>query len=492
MKTLSFFITQRDIKELNDAEEVFEALRAERRLQEQDKERLTQLLTQQTMLQNLQAQYASEEHHSQEQEVAFRQLQSEWKQFLEEFELPDNLHPEDVLELMAHRDHAFSSYNAWYESSQLVTQEQSESQQFLHQLNMLLQQIGRHEQTITEPTMVMEMVHEIGQALRHQLQVQQTQVHGQTVLQEKKKEQIQLEEAATSIGHQMARLLETAEASDEKDFQERAARYKEQVHREQEIARLTSLCTVHTDSQEKATILREELSNFSLSELYEQRSKLHEEQLCPTQEHITLSLQAKGRVQQQLDALEHNAQLSESLLEHETLLTQLDRTVQQWAIHTTTRFLLEKARLVYERERQPAVLRYASEYFSTMTGGRYHRIKVPLGEARLEIEGESGYTQTTNHLSRGTAEQLYLAMRLAFIREYATHAGILPLVMDDIFVNFDPDRAKAAIEVLRDFSATHQILFFTCHPHVRQWFTEIIPDLPVRSLAHQEQATTLF
>jgi uncharacterized protein YhaN len=36
--------------------------------------------------------------------------------------------------------------------------------------------------------------------------------------------------------------------------------------------------------------------------------------------------------------------------------------------------------------------------------------------------------------------------------------------MDDILVNFDPDRAERAAEALHALAERHQVLFFTCHP----------------------------
>jgi uncharacterized protein YhaN len=107
---------------------------------------------------------------------------------------------------------------------------------------------------------------------------------------------------------------------------------------------------------------------------------------------------------------------------------------------------------------------------------------VPLGEMRLEITPQHGMSRTTDVLSRGTAEQLYLSMRLAFVREYAKHAGPLPLVVDDIFVNFDPGRAQAAMKILGEIAQTHQVLVFTCHPHVTQWFQETLPGVPIRPI----------
>ena len=84
-----------------------------------------------------------------------------------------------------------------------------------------------------------------------------------------------------------------------------------------------------------------------------------------------------------------------------------------------------------------------------------------------------GTSRVTEQLSRGTAEQLYLALRFGLIEEFAQHAEPLPVVMDDILVNFDADRADRAASSIRDLAARHQVLYFTCHP----WTAELLdPD----------------
>ena len=78
-------------------------------------------------------------------------------------------------------------------------------------------------------------------------------------------------------------------------------------------------------------------------------------------------------------------------------------------------------------------------------------------------------------LSRGTAEQLYLSVRLALVRDYAKRVDPLPVVFDDIFVNFDPDRTRNTIRTVTELAQTHQVLFFTCHPHLVRLVEEIVP-----------------
>ena len=83
-------------------------------------------------------------------------------------------------------------------------------------------------------------------------------------------------------------------------------------------------------------------------------------------------------------------------------------------------------------------------------------------------------------LSRGTREQLFLSLRLALAACYARRGAPLPLVLDDVLVNFDIERAKAAAAVLRDFAAAgHQVLIFTCHEHILRLFNRCRRPPPV-------------
>jgi len=68
-------------------------------------------------------------------------------------------------------------------------------------------------------------------------------------------------------------------------------------------------------------------------------------------------------------------------------------------------------------------------------------------------------------LSRGTVEQLYLCLRLALAESYAERAVALPIVLDDVLVNFDPRRSAAMAGVIAEVAARHQVIAFTCHPH---------------------------
>jgi uncharacterized protein YhaN len=191
-----------------------------------------------------------------------------------------------------------------------------------------------------------------------------------------------------------------------------------------------------------------------------------------------------GALREQIRALETDAELSLQLQERESRRAALVSHLEDWAAHALTATLYDEAKRKYEAERQPEVLRLASRYLSMMTDGRYSRVIAPLGENRLEVERDaSGERLEPQALSRGTGEQLYLAMRLALAKVYGAQAVPLPLVADDILVNFDDDRGRATARLLDTFAAEgHQILAFTCHRHLVTTFERNAPHADIREL----------
>ena len=165
--------------------------------------------------------------------------------------------------------------------------------------------------------------------------------------------------------------------------------------------------------------------------------------------------------------------LTEKRLELATVDQQLREAVERWQVLSTCAVALESVRAVFERDRQPEVLREASTYLAELTAGRYRRIWTTLGGRALSVDDGDGNALAVDVLSRGTREQIFLSLRLALVTAYARRGIRLPVVMDDVLVNFDVTRAKAAVAVLAEFArAGHQLLVFTCHEHLARLFHE--------------------
>jgi uncharacterized protein YhaN len=206
-------------------------------------------------------------------------------------------------------------------------------------------------------------------------------------------------------------------------------------------------------------------------------------ELSGLEQRLLQARHESGRVEERITMMEKSEERSRALSRQETILARIDEAAEQWAVITLCRALLDETRRIYETERQPEVLRQASSFFNVMTEGRYIRVIAPLDGGEIQVERAGGSRLAPQLLSRGTAEQLYLSMRLALVREYANHVDPLPVVFDDIFVNFDPDRSRTSLKALSELCKTHQVLLFTCHPHLVKQVEEVVPEAKIFSLA---------
>jgi len=201
------------------------------------------------------------------------------------------------------------------------------------------------------------------------------------------------------------------------------------------------------------------------------------------QEEIEASLdrakREEAKLGEQVRRLINDEQLSALREEEEALKEALGSLAEEWSILRLAQELIRTARARYERERQPEVIQRAGRYFKQMTLGRYTALVAPIGENRIEVLSGEQRKKEIAELSRGTAEQLYLALRFGFIEEFSKRSQAPPIIMDEILVNFDASRAQAAARAILDLARGHQILFFTCHPWIGRLFMKEDPMTPI-------------
>jgi uncharacterized protein YhaN len=188
-----------------------------------------------------------------------------------------------------------------------------------------------------------------------------------------------------------------------------------------------------------------------------------------------------GRLSSELDSLEQGVEHAMQLQHSEQLKSELNHQVEKYMTVSLAQSLIRRAKEQYEKERQPAVLQRASGYFQQMTNRKYSQILAPLDEQKLVAMNQHGQATDATHLSRGAKEQLYLAMRFSIAEAFHGRAN-LPLVLDDILVNFDKTRMIDSLQVLQQLSQTNQVLFFTCHAHMVTHFAQHIPDAQIIEL----------
>lgn len=139
------------------------------------------------------------------------------------------------------------------------------------------------------------------------------------------------------------------------------------------------------------------------------------------------------------------------------------------------RFASNLLRLRIEKHRaenQDPMISRASELFARLTCGAFDGLTLDYNDkdeptiVGLRVGESQGLP--VEAFSKGTADQLYLALRLAYLKSRAEKGEAMPLILDDILVDFDDDRASATLKVLAEVAQEMQVIVFSHHSHLTE------------------------
>ncbi|MCL6445484.1 MAG: hypothetical protein K6T83_18860, partial [Alicyclobacillus sp.] len=159
----------------------------------------------------------------------------------------------------------------------------------------------------------------------------------------------------------------------------------------------------------------------------------------------------------------HQADAADAAQRAAAHLAEVDQHWNAYVRMELARRLLQRAIDAFRAEHESTVLELASHYFSRLTLGHYRGLTVDYANNMPYLFAETADARVVRvrQLSDGTRDQLFLALRLAFMEQHLRHGDPLPMIMDDILVHFDDQRAAAALDVLHELAAKTQIIYFT-------------------------------
>lgn len=147
----------------------------------------------------------------------------------------------------------------------------------------------------------------------------------------------------------------------------------------------------------------------------------------------------------------------------EAIQEELDRRRAEYDALGAALAALEQAHSGLQARFSPALNRRAGELLAELTGGKYDKVALTQQFEALAEERDGLQPRRALTLSQGTADQLYLAVRLAVCELVLPAEEPCPLVLDDALANFDDGRCALALEALARLGEERQILLFTCH-----------------------------
>ncbi|MCT8268608.1 AAA family ATPase [Afifella sp. JA880] len=262
-------------------------------------------------------------------------------------------------------------------------------------------------------------------------------------------------------------LEEALTATPEADPSELIARLRERDRLAADLARCRERLREISDGAGEDAV-RTELAAFdrSRAEIDMETLRRDEEQLDQEMAELYARLAEKRGERERLE----RAPGSEAAaFAKQAAEVEIVEAARQWAVLKLSAALLTAAMEHHRAKESDPMMERAGTLFSMLTDGAFATLAQELNEAdepELKAVRKGGEQIAIAGLSDGTRDQLYLALRLAFLEDYCRHNEAAPFIGDDLFQTFDDERTAAGIKTLAASSTHFQPILFTHHRSV--------------------------
>ena len=156
----------------------------------------------------------------------------------------------------------------------------------------------------------------------------------------------------------------------------------------------------------------------------------------------------------------------EALAAAECELARIDRL--DHTLELTRSFLLRAQERIH-RSIAPRLAEQVTTWLPRITDGRYTAALVDPATLAVGVRAERGAWREAALLSHGTAEQVYLLLRIALADQLTRTGELCPLILDDPTPHFDSVRTLAVLDLLLQVSEERQVILFSQEPEILTW-----------------------
>ena len=196
------------------------------------------------------------------------------------------------------------------------------------------------------------------------------------------------------------------------------------------------------------------------------------ELLAQRSKHLQVSATQKtsdrDAIDREFQLREAATELSKSACDKYSAAARIDALASEYLERQLGATLLNKAMELYRAKHQDPLLKRAGEYFSALTCGAFDGLAIDYEDKQRVLKGVRSSNRErldVTAMSDGTRDQLFFALRLAYIENHSGNEAPCPVILDDVLMAFDDARASAALRVLQQLSRKTQVLVFTHHTH---------------------------
>lgn len=270
-----------------------------------------------------------------------------------------------------------------------------------------------------------------------------------------------LQNQRDNLKYQLDDLYMTVGASDEASYQQ----YKKQVTQKQSVS-------------ERLANLKEQISQDDIDKIEQYNGSAGlQSMINETQTDLLKMQNAKNSLQQRfsdnqakLVRMSNDVSYQELVQNKADLETQINAEFENYLTNQLTADWIESTLQQATSERFPQIVKLAKTFFNNLTNGEY--VDIILNRENILVENSGGTHYNVVQLSKGTAEQLYVAFRFAFA-EIVSNVVQVPIIIDDGFVNFDDQRRQNTFNLLQELAKRHQVVYFTTNQEVINIFDSV-------------------
>lgn len=256
------------------------------------------------------------------------------------------------------------------------------------------------------------------------------------------------------------------------------ARSEERRQIEHEIQRIETTLREAGDSQPIES-LRTEAASIEPDQLQIELNRLGTEAGQVVEEISRLGAR-HGQLKAAFDALNGSDAAARAASRQQEAAAGMAEAAERYLRLKTAARLLQWSMERFRQTRQGPMLARASEIFQALTLGSFSRLLVDADShdspRLVSIRTDGNKPVEVPGLSEGTRDQLYLALRLAALDQQASQGSRMPLIADDLFINFDDRRTEAGLQVLGEVSRRMQVILLTHHDHLVPLARQVLGD----------------
>ncbi|NQU21312.1 MAG: AAA family ATPase, partial [Candidatus Nealsonbacteria bacterium] len=397
-------------------------------------------------------------------ESKLAQWQQQWATTIEPLGLPADTSPAVANEVVAQIGELFTQLQSAEDRSERIDAINQNAERFRNEVRDLARQVDPELESIPVERAAEEMVERLQKAQSDRQKLEALDKQRKRRLDDRDKAQQTIDRATAHL----TTLCQEAGCGDPDDLPqaERAsdmrARLQENLQDlDDQLLRLGAGAAIESFIADAESVDADELPG--------QLDRLNDEIGELASEKTALS-ETIGGEKKALQAMDTSAAAAEAAEQAQSLAAQIEPDARQYIRLRLASVVLREGIERFRKKNEGPVLSRASDLFRTLTCRSFDGLQTDFDEkgdpVLVGVRPGEAPTVAPAGMSDGTADQLYLALRLAGLEIWLTRNDSLPFIVDDILIRFDDDRAVATLRVLADLSRSTQVVFFTHHAHL--------------------------